>query len=278
MSEKLIVCDLDGTLLNDRKEVTKRTADILIAAGNEGCRICFASGRGEKMMSIYSDAIGGCDYLVSCNGAMARYLPENKILYVAPLEDADVKVILEYVFEHQLSFMLYTVDRIYYSQFAKMMETRITSYEEKAAALGHPVHLPAGPLAGKDWKNVHLGPVTKIVIYEEDQIIMDQYVQFVKDHLPRTGCETTGYGLMGTFSKEVSKKYAVEHIKEHMGIASDRVYVFGDYDNDLSMFACADHRIAMANASEPVKNMATYVTLSNNEDGVADYIERKIIK
>lgn len=278
MSGKLIVCDLDGTLLNDQKEVTKRTADTLKEAQENGCRICFASGRGEKMMSIYSDSIEGCDYIVSCNGAMARYLPENKILYVAALRDADVNAIMEYVFEHQLSFMMYTVDRIFYSQFGREMKKRVASYEKKAASLGYPVCLPAGPLGGSDWRSVKLSQVVKIVIYEEDQAVMDQYVQFVNEKLPETGCETTGYGLMGTFSKEVSKKYAVEHIKTHMGIKSDRVYVFGDYDNDLSMFECADHRIAMQNASESVKAAATFVTLSNNEDGVAEYIDREIIK
>lgn len=278
MSEILIVCDLDGTLLNDKKEITKRTVVTLKEAKKNNCRVCFASGRGEKMMSIYSDSIGECDYLVSCNGAMARYLPENELLYVAVLNDADAKAVLEYIFEHRLSFMMYTVDRIFYSEFGREMRSRVISYERKAEMLGYPVCLPAGPLEESDWRNMKLDQIVKIVIYEEDQAVMDQYVQFVNENLPETGCETTGYGLMGTFSRNVSKKYAVERIKEHMGIKSDRVYVFGDYDNDLSMFVCADHRIAMENASDSVKKMSTFVTSTNNEDGVAEYIERKIIK
>lgn len=276
MEKKLIVCDLDGTLLNDQKEVTKRTADTLKKAKAAGCKICFASGRGEQMMSVYADAIGGCDYMVSCNGAMARCFPEEETIYVTPLKDKDAYRALEYIFEHQLNFMMYTIDQIYYSGFGMNLRNRVVSYEKKAASLGFPVVLPAYEL-GVEWKQQRLDDIVKIVVYEEDEKIMAKYVEFVEHNLSDSGCETTGYGLMGTFSNQVSKQYAVEKIKSHMGITEKDVYVFGDYDNDMSMFACADNRIAMENATDELKKRASAVTKTNNEDGVAVYIEREIL-
>ena len=60
MSEiKLVVCDLDGTLLNDKKMITEYSIKVLQEARRQGIQICFASGRDEQMMSVYAKLIGG---------------------------------------------------------------------------------------------------------------------------------------------------------------------------------------------------------------------------
>ena len=58
---KLIVCDLDGTLLNSKKELTKASIDTLKEAKQRSICVCYASGRYDQMMSVYSEAIGGAD-------------------------------------------------------------------------------------------------------------------------------------------------------------------------------------------------------------------------
>ena len=90
--------------------------------------------------------------------------------------------------------------------------------------------------------------------------------------------EPTGYGLLGVFNEGVSKFTALEEIKSILGLNSNQVAVFGDYDNDLSMFACSNHCIAMKNGSELVKKSANYITeYTNDEDGVAIFIRENIM-
>lgn len=266
---KLIVCDLDGTLLNSKKEVSARTASVLKRAKQEGFRICYASGRYEPMMSVYADAIGGCDYMISCNGALARCVSEKKALYHSLIPKAGAVAIQEYLIGERMDFTMYTVDGVCYSAYSPKLAERMESYEKLSARLGHPVELGARAVETAQ----HFDDVTKIVAYEDDEARLKQYIAWVTKHMPELYCESTGYGLMGTFNQAASKQTAVESIKAHMGIGPERVYVFGDFDNDLSMFACADNRIAMGNAVQELKDAATCVTKSNDEDGVAVYVE-----
>ena len=72
VGKKLLVCDLDGTLLNSEERITAYTQDVLLRAKRAGMLICFASGRNEQLMNVYCSQIGNCDYIISDNGALVR--------------------------------------------------------------------------------------------------------------------------------------------------------------------------------------------------------------
>lgn len=77
---KLIVTDLDGTLLNDEKKVSAYTVEMIQKAKAAGIKICIASGRFDGMLSIYRDSILGCDYTISCNGAVVKNEKQQSVL------------------------------------------------------------------------------------------------------------------------------------------------------------------------------------------------------
>lgn len=266
---KLVVCDLDGTLLNDKKLISDYTVKVLQETRRQGIRICFASGRDEQMMSVYAKLIGGCDYMLSDNGALLRD-GEGNMLHSAVLKEEDARKLLTYLNERKMTFMMYSAERMYFSEGSEKLKKRIRAYEDLSVRLGCPIKLQAeeflrtAPATG-------YSTAAKIVAYEEDPGKVQDYTEFIGT-LPRVHCESTGYGLMGAFDQEVSKKTALHKIMDRMRIGRDAVCVFGDFDNDLSMFECADHRVCMANGVEKLKAAASYVTLSNNEDGVAVYL------
>ena len=270
MSEiKLVVCDLDGTLLDDKKMISGYTVKVMQEVRRQGIQVCFASGRDEQMMSVYAKLVGGCDYMLSDNGALVRD-SKGKMLHSAVLKEEDARQLLMYLNEKEMTFMMYSAEKMYFSEGSERLKKRIRDYEDLSWRLGCPVKLQAEELLRTE-------PVTgyrtaaKIVAYEEDEEKVKAYTEFIST-LPRVHCESTGYGLMGAFDREVSKKTALHKIMEHMGIDKEEVCVFGDFDNDLSMFECAAHRVCMANGVEKLKAAASYVTLSNNEDGVAVYL------
>lgn len=269
---KLVVCDLDGTLLNDKKMITPCTAQVMRQVRDMGVEVCLASGRDEQMMSIYEGAIGGCDYILSDNGAMVRG-KRKEILHCNFLAEEDTASLLTYLNSNNMTFMMYSAEKMYFSEGSEKLKKRIYDYEALSARVGCPVKLKV-----KEFLR-HASPdgyktAAKIVAYEENESVLETYKKFV-DSLPGVHHEPTGYGLLGAFQSQVSKKAALEKIMNEMKIDKENVCVFGDYENDLSMFACAGHRICMENGVKALKDAATSVTYSNNDDGVARYLVKE---
>ena len=265
---KLVVCDLDGTLLDDNKMVTDYNREVLRTLRSRGVKICYASGRDEQMMRVYGDCIGGVDFLLSNNGAMLRD-DHGTVIHHSFLMPEDVREILQYLDAHDMTYMMYTADTMYHSENSPRMKKKIRDYESLTEKIGYPVHLDAREL--KRGSGFSCSDSAKIVAYEDDEEKAGIYRAYL-NHLENVHYETTGYGLYGAFCRDVSKKSALLHVMEHMGIGPDEVCVFGDYDNDLSMFECASHRIFMANGSDSLKDKASDLAPSNNEDGVGRYL------
>ncbi len=269
---KLIVCDLDGTLLDDNKKITPYTKRVLQKLQELQIKICFASGRYGKMMSIYEDQIGGCDYKISSNGA--EVFKGNQELHKEGIEENDIEKIISYINEHQIPAVMYKMDCVLVTTGAQVILKRLTDYESLSVKEGYPKKLNYYEVDFNQ-KNNEFQDVIKIVTYEEDKEKAKAYFDFVEG-IDTLCAESTGYGVIGTYSYTVSKKAAVTKVMEDMAIDSSQVSVFVDYDNDLSMFACADYKIAMGNALDLLKKEATYITKSNEEDGVAWYLEQMI--
>lgn len=270
---KLIVCDLDGTLLNRDKRITPRTEQVLKKAKQLGISLCFASGRDAQMMSIYDRQVGGCDYLLSNNGAIV-HTRSKEILHSSFLAQQDTAQILSFLNQREMCFMMYSAREMYFSQASEKLQDRIWKYEALSRDIGCPVTLNVRELA-RDAAVTGFHTAAKIVAYEDDPRELEHFQDFL-DTLPGVHRESTGYGLMGAFQKDVSKQTALEKIMEDMHITGENVCVFGDFDNDLSMFACAKYRVCMANGVQALKDAATCVTGSNNEDGVAQYLEKAL--
>lgn len=269
---KLVVCDLDGTLLNDEKMITPYTASVMSKVREMGIAVCLASGRDEQMMSIYEKQLGGCDYMLSDNGALVR--SKERVIYCNFLAEEDAASLLTYLNEHQMTFMMYSAEEMYFSEGSEKLQKRIRNYEALSQKVGCPVKLKVREFlrngSARGYKTA-----AKIVAYEENEAVMEAYKKFV-DSLVNVHHEPTGYGLLGAFQSSVSKKTALETVMQDMGIGKENVCVFGDYENDLSMFACADYRICMENGVQALKDAASSVTLSNNDDGVARYLEKEL--
>lgn len=268
---KLLVFDLDGTLLTDSKDITVRTRNTLKRAKKKGYALCFASGRCEEMMSIYQDAVEGCDYCISCNGAKTMDMLHGRVISSHTFKPEDVNSVLSYVMQRNMDFMMYGVRKMYFPSYSQKMEAHVKKYERLSEKWGFPVHLNAADIKRENL-SLKYNDILKIVVYMRDETEQRVYKTFVEcqDNLIS---ESTGYGLLGTFEKNVSKKTALESLIQYMKITPKDVYVFGDYDNDLSMFSAAENRIAVMNAVDSIKEQATYITASNNEDGVAVYLE-----
>lgn len=271
---KLLVFDLDGTLLNSDKNITIETKKEIQRASKQGIKICLASGRFEKMMYLEKNILDCVDYMISSNGAQICDF-KNNIIYKNSLNKNDFINVFELIKEHGYKAMIYSSDSAYYPIGVDKMLNKIENYKNKLALNGFDVDFPA--YAYDDISDFYdLNDISKAVIYEDISNLKEFINQYLLDF--NITFEPTGYGLLGIFNEGVSKFTALEEIKSILGLNSNQVAIFGDYDNDLSMFACSNYCIAMKNGSELVKKSANYITkYTNDEDGVAIFIRENII-
>ena len=103
----------------------------------------------------------------------------------------------------------------------------------------------------------------------------DFYKIFNNEHIEIVSSENDGIDIT---LKNVSKGNAVKILANYYNLSLDNIAVFGDNDNDISMLNVTKNSFAMGNATEEVKNIASFVIDSNNEDGVAKAIKKYILK
>lgn len=267
---RLVVCDLDDTLLNDEQRITPYSEAVLRSLRTRGIALCFASGRDERMLAAYDRQVGGCDYLITNNGAVVLD-SQRRILHSSFLNRQDTEAILSFLQQQNIPCLLQAKGAFYASDNANPLTGRVRTSRQRSVEIGFPMEFRFCSLQDAAEEGA-LDVGEKIMAYETREDQRRAYRAFLKT-LPGIRCEATGYGMMGVFHKNVSKQAALETVKAHMGIGSGQLCVFGDYDNDLSMFACADHRICVANGVPALKAAATAITASNNEDGVAKYLQ-----
>ena len=266
---KLIVVDVDGTLVNSNSQITERTKKALIRASKEGHKVMIASGRPTS--GIYAlakalkfDEFGGL--ISSFNGGMLYDYKEKKILANHPMDLSLAKEILEFSKNLDLELMVPKGDYIITDDASKYYP----SWESEN--LGVPLKEdktirdtidfePNKFLFAADPEKID-GPRQKLIDKFGDRTYQVQSLRFYHEVMP--------LGL--------SKGNSVLEACKILGIDTDDILIFGDEMNDVTMFEIGGTRVAMGNAVDHIKEIADHITLSNDEDGIAAYLEEYLFK
>lgn len=265
----MLVLDVDGTLLNDNKEVSKRTLATLRKVQQMGVRIMLASGRPTygllglaKMLEL--DTYNG--YVMAYNGGQV-------------IRAADGEVI----FERRINPELIP----YLEKKADKNGFGILTYNEDCIVTNMP-------------DNPHIKAEAELngmkIVYEEHFSIAIDFIPckcmlVSDDEEALVGLENHWKrrldGVLDVFRSEpfflevvgcrVNKANTLAAVMEMEGIKTDDIVVFGDGVADVTMLQLASFGIAMGNAPGSVKRCADYITLSNNEDGVAVAVEKAFL-
>lgn len=162
---KLLVFDLDGTLLNSDKNITIETKKEIQRAAKQGIKICLASGRFEKMMYLEKNILDCVDFMISSNGAQICDF-KNNIIYKNSLNKDDFINVFELIKEHGYKAMIYSSDSAYYPKGVDKMLNKIENYKNKLALNGFDVDFQA--YAYDDISDFYdLNDISKAVIYED---------------------------------------------------------------------------------------------------------------
>ena len=252
---------MDGTLLNDQKEITPETVSCIRAAIEEGLLFTLCTGRPAQGVEKYCRLLGLDVPLITYNGAMLVHARTKEILFRQDMEPEDVRTVLDYGKKYQPTMCIWSENRLYTNVLNDQMRIYQKNAGTKAILLEDVNQLPSQG-------------ITKILWIDElSQIQKIQAEIDPSDFRHVTFC-TSQPTYLEFFNSKVSKATAMEKLGELYGIGTAEMIAVGDSFNDLPMIRYAGLGVAMENAQPQVKEAADYVTASNQEDGVAKLLEK----
>lgn len=260
MSYKLIAADMDGTLLNNAGEITPLTACAVNRAIDAGVLFCVSTGRPIQGVDKFKSVLNLRAPAITYNGAMIVDTVTHEILFEQGLEREDAKKILELGDKLKTTMCIWSGNQLY----GNVLDERIHDYKKLSGV---------EPVLAEDYDVLLEQGITKILWYDERELI-EKYQKDMADidFASVTYC-TSKPVFLEFFNSKVSKARAMEWIGEKFGIKRSEMIAVGDGLNDLPMIEYAGLGVAMENAAQAVKDSAQYITLSNENDGIAKMIE-----
>lgn len=270
---KLIGFDLDGTLLNSRKEVTERTRQALRAAMEKGVVVLAATGRPYSGMPREIQDFPGICYALTSNGARIIETRTGKVLIEELISLENAKKALEILEKYD------TLQEVYFDGVGYVNETKMAEIEK----YHHNPYMREYFL-----KTRNAVPDIREVIERENRA-MDKVQGLFADMAERASAwkeleKVDGITLVGSLGYNieinaagVNKGKGLVALGGLLGIRREEIMALGDGDNDVEMIREVGFGVAMANAEDKVKESADYITDSNDDDGVAKAIEKFVL-
>ena len=286
---KLIVMDLDGTLLNSYGDVSKENYEAIQKAKNKGIEIVIASGRMKGAINSIAEEIGATNYIISGNGTILYDNKNNKILYESFLNKEKVLKIIKICEENSIYYNIYTESEV----IAKNLNYNVLfyNYENSKKVEDKQTKINIVEDIYKYVENNNLN-IVKITICDENQNIFNRIINKLKqindidvldiEHMSRkkimSGTEeiNIGYYYTEIMNKNVNKWTAVKKLIEHLKIKEEEVITRGDNVNDKEMIENAGLGIAVRKSWLEKENIGKAFVADNNSNGVAEAIEKYV--
>lgn len=268
MEKKLLALDLDGTLTNSEKKITPRTREAIRKMQEQGHILALASGRPTPgVLSVAKelemDQKGG--YMLSYNGAKIQDCRTGEVLFQQVMPEDIVPELFAVAREKNIGMMTY-------QDYGIISGEKVDEYMQLEARInGLTIYPEADPVSKLEI------PVNKCLGTAEPEYAEKLEVEFRERFGSRIDVGRSEPFFLELIPKGVDKANSLAHLCEKLGMTKDDLTACGDGFNDCSMIAYAGLGVAMANAQDVVKEQADYVTASNDEDGVADVIEKFIL-
>lgn len=277
MPIRAIAFDLDDTLLRPDASVSDYTVDVLRRAAAQGIIILPASGRTRDSMWPAVERIGCASAFISCNGADIWGLHPSSD-GMQPLTGAECPLMMQELLPIELAHEVarFASDRGVYCQTYSPSRFFYSIENEYAVSYAHSSSLE-GEYVG-DLTAFIRQPVTKLLMMDTPERIADLYQEARALFAGRAMLTCSKPYFLECNPLRATKGNALRWCGEHFGFKMDELVAFGDSLNDVSMLEAAGTGVAMGNAREDVKAMGFPVCGTNEEDGVARYIEENILR
>lgn len=273
MTIKLILSDLDGTLLTGEKLISPATLAALERAAELGVHVVPSSGRFFEGMPRQVRELPFVRYAIEVNGAWVRDVRENTVLYRAEMPARQVLEVYDYLDTLPVVYDTYRESRGYMeAQLHARLDEYLAAFKqpERVKALRKPIADLRGVIAREDWN------CQRVQAYFNDLDLLRVQERAIQERFPHLLVTNSNPTTLEITAGGASKGQALEALCGHLGIPIEDTMAFGDRDNDADMLLAAGIGVAMENAVDELKAVADFVTRSNDEDGIAHALEKFI--
>lgn len=260
---KVVVLDVDGTLVTTDKKVTKKTAQAIELIKEKGLYFAIATGRPvhSALAMIKSFKLDHLlDFLICSNGVETYDLHTKERKKTFPLSKKSVIEIGDIMKKFHVDYCLYDHDIVYASSYNEIVEQIAKRNLLKPKVMS--MHdLP-----------IHETNKVVFTIFKNKYDIISSFQQSFEHDKYR--CFFTEPELFEFVDKRVSKAEGIKAYIKDKDITLEQVITFGDSQNDIEMLSEVGLGVAMGNAKNSIKAIAKDTTLTNDEDGIAHYLFR----
>lgn len=265
---KLIAIDIDGTLLNSKRELTQETIDAITEARSRGVKVILASGRPIAGMRKQLNALNMTtddDYVIHFNGSIVETAGTGKIIHSEILTGADAKLVA-------LTAKNLNVNTHAFSHSIGLITPKASKYTNVEATIND---IELHEMDFSELEDDHA--IVKAMIVDEPENL-EAAIQQLPQHLHDkfTIVKSADY-FLEFLNPRSNKGLAVKKLAETLNIPQEKVMCIGDAGNDRHMVSYAGLGVAMGNAMEETKEVADYITTTNDENGVANAIRKFVL-
>ena len=268
---RLLVLDIDGTIVDESNRVRDSVAQAIHSAQRRGVAVAIATGRRYQSSMHAYGSIGSTLPLICYEGALIREPNTGFVHRHWPLEPRVAAQMLDYTerlsLSGRLSVHFYIQDDLYVSN---LNDASIKYFE------GAKVE----PIVVSDLRQMLNRATTKVMVLSDEVEVIARLSSQLKNSSSRTQVkEYKSITLLEAFHPAVNKRLAVSYLAEEiMALRPENVMAVGDDITDIEMLQYAGIGVAMGNAPVAVKASADWVTTTIEKDGVARAVERWILR
>jgi Cof subfamily protein (haloacid dehalogenase superfamily) len=259
---RLVAIDLDGTLLTDEKQISRRTANGIKEATVRGVKVVIASARPPRSVRHIYEALELDTYQINYNGALIWDKNNAKAIFHLPMEADLASQIVRYARGCFADVLMSCeiLDRWYTDRMDM-------TYTTETGRLFRPdVVAPLEAFLNQ--------PVTKLLLLGDSRTIHGLEYDLAGLYRDRVAMVRTDEHLLQFMHPRVSKAAALQKVADHYGVPMEQVMAIGDAPNDVGMLQLSGVAVAMDNADPRVKQVADWIAPSNNDHGVLAALRR----
>lgn len=263
---KLIAIDLDDTLLDKDKRISKENIEAIKYATSKGIKVVITTGRPYfriinflKTLDLYNED----SYVITYNGSLISNATGTNILRNVSLNNEDIVKISKTIDSLNLHFNVYVDDLIY--------STEVIPFIQKQKVFDGIIFSIC------DFDTIlNLKEAAKIIICDEEEKVTNNKEEVVKLLGNDYNVLRSTPIYLEILPKDANKGKALKYLMDYLNIESKEVMAIGDEENDLPMFAFVDYKISVENGNDILKQNATFVTKKHTDSGVAFVINKYI--
>lgn len=278
MSIKVIIMDVDGTLTNSKKVITPKTKKALMKAQEMGVRLVLASGRPTSGLvglakELEMDKHHGL--FVAFNGSKVLDCQTNELFFNQTMSVEEGRAVLEHM--KKFDQVRPMIDKDDYMYVNDVFDCWINHNGKPFNVIEYESRGGCFKLCEKEDLAAFADyPLNKILTTADPEYLQEHYEEMRAPFEGKLNCMFTGPFYYEFTALGIDKAKALDSVLIPMGYKKEEMIAFGDGQNDASMVQYAGIGVAMGNAVQELKNIADEITLSNEEDGIAETLYKYI--